>query len=207
MKTSCCSTRGVLFVRWANHFYFAKENLIKLHQLPCLNILPGSSDTGVAKDEVSIEEAEGSDTLGRKVNYKLSKDNRRTSLDPPVTNEGRFQVHPLEEVDGGKINSKTDELNVTTEEDKPSISLDTNFRTASYTKALEQGIAIAPCEKTISNEDVNKSNESAKAPNDDEKIENNDDPSKGNDKIKAISDEGTIISETVVQENKIDDLT
>ena len=105
--------------------------------MPCLNILPGSSDTGVAKDEASIEEAEGSDTLGRKVKFKLSKDNRRTSLDPPVTNEGRFQVHPLEVVNGGsKINTEAtaEEFNVTTEENKPNISLDENLRTASYTK-------------------------------------------------------------------------
>ena len=169
--------------------------------------LPGSSDTGVARDEVRIEEAEGSDTLGRKVKFKLSKDNRRTSLDPPVRNEGRFQVHPLEVVNGGKINSEAneEELKVTTEEDKPNISLDTNLRTASYTKALEQGIAIAPSEKTISNEGDNKSNEGAEAPNDDEKIKNNG-PSKGNDQIKTIADEDTLISETFVQENKTDDL-
>ena len=71
---------------------------------------------------------------------------------------------------------------------------------------MEQGIAIAPSEKTISNEDGNKSNEGAEAPNDDEKIKNNE-PGKGNDQIKAIADEGTLTSETVVQENKTDDLT
>ena len=164
--------------------------------------LPGSSDTGVAKDEVSIEEAEGSDTLGRKVKFKLSP------VTTPATNEGRFQVDPVEVVNGGRINSgaNTEELNLTTEEDKPNISLDSNLRTASYTKALEQGIAIAPSEKTTSNEDGNKSNEGAEAPNDDEKIENNE-PSKENDQIKATADEVTLTSETVVQENKTDDLT
>ena len=169
--------------------------------MPCLNILPGSSDTGVAKDEASIEEAEGSDNLGRKVKFKLSP------VTTPVPNEGRFQVHPLEVVNGGKINSEAneEELKVTTEEDKPNISLDTNLRTASYTKALEQGIAIAPSEKTISKEGNNKSNEGAEAPNDDEKIKNNG-PSKGNDQIKTIADEETLISETFVQENKTDDL-
>ena len=97
MKKSCSPTRGVHFVCWTNYFYFAKKKLINLHQLPCLNILPGSSDTGVAKDEVSIEEAEGSDTLGRKVKFKLSP------VTTPATNEGRFQVDPVEMVNGGKI--------------------------------------------------------------------------------------------------------